>query len=493
MIPPIQRFLDTASRWPERIAIQDDAGCRLSYGELAARSKALAAGLRARLGNDAETIVSVAAKNHADHVVAMFGVFLAGYAWLPLNPRSATALNDEIFRSLGPALLLLDTACEDCVSTAGLPVARFGAGAPAGLQALSAPAESFVLPELEPDRAMSVKLTGGTTGRPKAVIQTQRVIATVIADLTEVFAISERDVNLAAAPLSHGAFHFLLPVLIAGGRHVIVSDLSPEALLGAMEQHDVTLSFMPPTLIIKLCDSGQARPERFPALRQLIYSTAPMPPAQIRRAWSAFGPKIAALYGQVEAPMTLAAMTAEEMATTGKLESTGRACPSTVLRIADSGTEDGTGDILARGPLVVPRYLTGEALDMIDGWLRTGDLGRIDTDGHLYIRGRSREMLITGGFNVYPAEVESALLAVQGVYEACVFGVEDNYWGERVEAAVVASDAVSDEALRDAVRAAIGAVAAPKAIHRLKTLPRNAVGKIVRREIATLIRPFSET
>ncbi|KAA5805398.1 long-chain fatty acid--CoA ligase [Alkalicaulis satelles] len=485
MIPPVLRFMESAARWPDRPALQDDLGARLTHGELASRAAALAAGLQKRLGDNREAIVALAAKNHADHVVAMFGIFLAGYAWLPLNPRSAPALNIQICETLRPSLVLLDEACKDCVNSSSLPAALFRAGDRQGLDALSADAGQWRAPALAPDHVMSVKLTGGTTGRPKAVAQTQRVIATAASDLAAVFAITGEDVNLAAAPLSHGAFHLLLPVLIAGGRHVIASDLSPEALLDAMEREGVTLAFMPPTLIIKLSGSGLARPERFPALRELIYSAAPMPPAQIRRAWEAFGPKIAAMYGQVEAPMALAAMTAGEMAGTGKLESAGRACPSTQLRILGPDP-DGTGEIAARGPLVAPRYLTGEPLDIEDGWLKTGDLGRIDPDGHVFIRGRSREMLITGGFNVYPAEVERALLSVDGVTEACVFGVADPYWGERVEAAIVAQPGVDDEALREAVKAAIGAVAAPKAIHRIEALPRNPVGKVVRREVAAL-------
>ncbi len=488
MTAPIARFLEAAQRWPDAIALEDDLGVQLSYRDLARRAMALGAGLRQRLGDGSGTVVAIAARNHADHVVAMFGVFMAGHAWLPLNPKSALALNDEICRTLEPALILTDEACKACLSGGGAPVATFRAGGPSGLDTLSASAETFTLPALVPDDLMNIKLTGGTTGRPKAVAQTQRVIATVADEITRVFAVTQSDVNLAAAPLSHGAFHFLLPVLIAGGRHVIASDLSPAPLLDTMERAGVTLAFMPPTLIIKLAESGLARPERFAALRELIYSAAPMAPAQIRRAWAAFGPKLAVMYGQVEAPMVLCAMTAVEMAATGKLESAGRACPSAQLRI-DQPDAEGTGEILARGPVVAPRYLTGEALAKHDGWLRTGDLGRIDPDGHVFIRGRSREMLITGGFNVYPAEVERALLAVDGVSEVCVFGAPDAYWGERVEAAVVAVPTVTDDILRAAVKDAIGAVAAPKIIHRVDALPRNPVGKVVRREVAAL---FSE-
>lgn len=487
MTAPILRFLAAAERWPDRTALTDEAG-EWSYAGLADRAKALAVGLRERLGDDPETLVAIAAKNHGAHVVAMFGVFLAGYAWLPLNPRSARAQNDEIVGALKPELILRDEACAECVGEGAAPIIAFD-GRGGGLEALAGEAAAFTPPSLTDDHVMCVKLTGGTTGRPKAVAQTQRVIATVIDDLSAVFRICGEDVNLAVAPLSHGAFHLLLPVLIAGGRHEIVAQADPGELLDRMARRGVTLAFMPPTLIVKLAGSGLADPSRFPALRELIYSAAPMQPDQIRRAQAAFGPKIAVMYGQVEAPMAIAAMASRDM-TDDTLQSVGAACPSAEIRI-DADTPGDTGEILVRGPVVAPGYLTGEPAALEDGWLRTGDLGCLDEDGVLSIRGRAKEMIISGGFNIYPAEVERALLTIEAVEEACVFGVVDPYWGERVEAAVVAGAGVSDDCLGLAVREAIGAVAAPKAFHRVEALPRNPVGKVVRREVAALFSPPS--
>lgn len=482
MTPVVLAFLEQARRTPDAVAASDDTGATESYASLARRGCALAAGLQSRLGTDTGRIVAIAAKNHVEHLVALIGVFLSGHTWLPLNPRSARPLNDGVRERLNPALLICDTACADCITTDASTL-WFEAGSPDGLNALSSDAGNWRQPALAPDHVMSVKLTGGTTGTPKAVAQTQDMIATVVSDLVSVFALGPADTNLAVAPLSHGAFHLLFPLLTTGGRQVILSTSGTEDVLDTMEREGISIAFMPPTLINKLVASGEARPDRFPALRQLIYSAAPMPPAQIEAAQAAFGPRIAALYGQVEAPMAITAMTAAEMQPGIRLQSAGRPCPSTQVRIKDPGP-DGTGAIQARGPLVATRYLTGEPFPLDEGWLDTGDRGFLDDEGFLHIRGRSHEMIITGGFNIYPAEIERVLAGLGGVREVCVFGVADDYWGERIEAAIVADPHVSDTALGDAVRAAIGAVAVPKAWHRTDALPRNAVGKVVRREVA---------
>lgn len=479
---PIHRFLRRADAEPGRPALRDDLGIELTHGELAERSRGFAAALNETLGEEPR-LVALAARNHTAHVVAMFGIFIAGHAWLPVNPRAARTLNDGVNARLRPDLLILDDAVEACVTPLDRTW-RFKGSDLASLPSGEVPKHGF--PERTPDDTMSVKLTGGTTGEPKAVAQTHRVIATVVDDLTAVFGIGRTDVNLAVAPLSHGAFHFLLPVLASGGRHEIVSKSEPDGLLDLMAERGVSLAFMPPTLIVKLMEHPGARPERFPRLRQLIYSAAPMPPAQIARAKAAFGPKIGVMYGQVEAPMAIAAMSAEDLAESGHVESCGRPCPSTEVRIADPDSA-GIGEILARGPLTIRSYLTGEPSPLDDeGWLHTGDLGRLGEDGYLFIRGRARDVLISGGFNVYPAQVEQALLQVAGVSEACVFGVADPYWGDRVEAAIVATEDATDEALAGAVRDAIGVAAVPKRFHRADALPRNAVGKVVRREVAAL-------
>ena len=479
---PINRFLRRANAEPDRPALRDDLGIELTHGELAARARAFAAALNEALGEE-KCLVALAARNHAAHVVAMFGIFIAGHAWLPVNPRAARSLNDGVNARLRPDLLILDEAVEACVTPLDRTW-RFEGSDPDTLPARALPQHGF--PERTPDDTMSVKLTGGTTGEPKAVAQTHRVISTVMDDLTSVFGIGRTDVNLAVAPLSHGAFHLLLPVLAAGGRHEIVSTSEPDGLLDLMAERGISLAFMPPTLIVKLMERDGARPERFRRLRQLIYSAAPMPPAQIARAQAAFGPKLGVMYGQVEAPVAIAAMSAEDLAESGHIESCGRPCPSTEVRI-EKPDADGVGEILARGPLTIKSYLTGEPSPLDEeGWLHTGDLGRLGEDGYLFIRGRARDVLITGGFNVYPAQVEQALLQVAGVSEACVYGVADPYWGDRVEAVIVASRDVPDEALAAAVRDEIGVAAVPKRFHRADALPRNAVGKVVRRDVAAL-------
>jgi len=480
---PILQFLDQAKKKPEAIALRDNTDAFLTYGELANQSVALAAGLQKRLRRHEQPIIAIAAKNHNAHVAAMFGVFLAGYSWVPLNPRSAKSLNDKIINRLKPSLIIRDRACADCVSDSPDTI-EFSGEDSASLEAMSAHLDSWRKPTFSSNDTMCIKLTGGTTGTPKAVAQTQEMIATVISDFQSVFDFKASDVNLAVAPLSHGAFHLLLPILAAGGCHEIMADPDTEAILECMERAKVSVAFMPPTLIIKLMTHPAAIKERFTHLRHLIYGAAPMPPPQIKKARNVFGATIAVLYGQVEAPVAISAMTAAQMEQTGKWDSVGRPCPSNDVKIASRLGEE-TGEIMVRGPITATSYISGETSPLKDGWLATGDLGHFDEDGFLYIRGRSREIIISGGFNVYPAEVERALLSVDGVDEVCVIGVADDYWGERVEAVIVSGGA-DDEALSNAVREAIGAVAVPKVYHHTDSLPRNPVGKVVRREVALI-------
>ncbi len=489
-----RRFLEVAARRPDAVALVDDAGATLTYAELAARASALGVGLAKRIASAKPRLVATLSANHAEHVVAMLGVFLSGHVWAPLNAKAARAFNMAVLSRLEPALLLLDQACADAVDPGKpCPVAEFRGGDPTGLDALAAPSASAPPLIDDPTAPMSVKLTGGTTGRSKAVVQTQGMLTTAADDLQAVFRFDADDVNLAVAPLSHGAFHLLFPILLAGGRHEILAHADADAALDLMADRKVSVAFMPPTLIVKLMARPGARPSRFPMLRELIYSAAPMSTHQIAQAEAAFGNKIGVMYGQVEAPVAIAAMAAAEMAETGKSGSVGRPCPTTEVRIDGAVRPGDVGEILAKGPLVADRYLTGEPFPMKEGWLRTGDLGSLDADGHLFIRGRAKEMIISGGFNVYPAEVEAALLAVDGVREVCAFGVDDAYWGERVEAAVIADPGVGNETLIAAAKDAIGAAAAPKRIHRVASLPRNPVGKVVRREVRAALVDVSST
>jgi fatty-acyl-CoA synthase len=257
----------------------------------------------------------------------------------------------------------------------------------------------------------------------------------------------------------------------------------------------VTTVFMPPTLIYLLMGEARFGPRDFPALRRLTYSAAPMPPARVAEALARFGPVLDSLYGQTEAPMAITALTPADMADPALAGSVGRPFAGTPVRIltADDGVaEVGEGEVLVGGDLARTTYLDdpqATAAARHDGWLRTGDIGRLGADGRLTLIGRAREMIISGGYNIYPAEAETALAGHPAVREVCAFGVDDATWGERLEAAVALSAPVDDAELTAFVRDRLGPVRTPKALHRLDALPRNPVGKVVRAEVKQLIYP----
>jgi acyl-CoA synthetase (AMP-forming)/AMP-acid ligase II len=233
--------------------------------------------------------------------------------------------------------------------------------------------------------------------------------------------------------------------------------------------------------------SSKERP--FPSLRHLIYSAAPMSPARIRDAQQVFGPVVETAYGQVEAPQIITAMRAADLMLDENLESVGHQSSVTNVAImAPDGAElppGEIGEIVVEGPLLMSGYLNRPQLTaetIVDGWLHTGDLGFLDERGFLFIRGRLREVINTGGFKVFPGDVESVLVKHPAVAEACVFGAEDAKWGEAIHAAVrlVPGAEPAPTELIDFVKRELDSVKAPKRIHFVNELPRNAAGKVSR-------------
>ena len=275
------------------------------------------------------------------------------------------------------------------------------------------------------DDMQIIKFSGGSTGTPKPVVQSVRVLDAQARGLLEFFEFDASDVNLIAAPLTHGTSCFVLPILAAGGRHVLVEDPKAPIVADALSAYGITTLYAPPTLIYALLDEPSIASRSFPRLRHLIYSAAPMSAERIREAQRVFGPVVETAYGQVEAPQIVTAMRASEMLRDENLASIGRA--SSVARVeimSDSGEllpSGSVGEIVVQGPLVMSGYLDRPALTaetIRNGWLHTGDLGYIDERGYVFIRGRLREVINTGGFKVFPGDVEVVLArhpAVAGV------------------------------------------------------------------------------
>lgn len=492
---PIDFFWRAAARWPGHVAI-DAPGQPILYAELAEQVRAVAAGLVA-LDPAPQSRVGICAGNSAQHILALLAVLACGKVWVPLNPKSTAPELRRIVEATEPGILVLDPEHAELLAGAGEGRATrlWTRDAPAtgqwDLAALArhhagAAQPVFDLPE---QATQAIKFTGGTTGLPKGVMQTYRSWMANIANQIQSWGFDEHERYIVAAPITHGTSTYLLPILAQGGCHVVLAEAGAEAVRQAFRERGGTTCFMPPTLVYMLMALPGASRGDFPRLRRLIYGGAPMPPEKIRQVRDFFGPVLGTTYGQTEAPQILTVMRPEDFEDEQNWAAVGRATWfSDVAIMAPDGQLLPTGEVgevVARGDLLMSGYWrlpekTAETL--VNGWLHTGDRGLIDARGYLYLKDRLKDMVITGGFNVYPVDVENALGQHPAVHECSVFGIPDDKWGEAVQAAVQLrpGQQASEDELRAFVRERLGPVQTPKRIHFHTNLPRSPVGKVLK-------------
>ncbi|MDR3381419.1 class I adenylate-forming enzyme family protein [Cupriavidus basilensis] len=488
---PIDFFWRAAARWPGNIAIDAPEGA-IRYDALAAQVAALATALNA-LDNTLQSRVGICAKNSAEHIVALLAVLACGKVWVPLNPKSTQPEIRRIIDATEPSILVLDTACAGLLE--GAAGARIYSGSPppgersvAALIAQHAGASrpAFALPE---DATQAIKFTGGTTGLPKGVMQPYRAWMTNVSNQIHAWGFDEHERYIVAAPITHGTSTYLLPILAQGGCHVVLAEAGAEAVRTAFRERGGTVCFMPPTLVYMLMALPGAARADFPCLRRLIYGGAPMPPEKIREVRAFFGPVLGTTYGQTDAPQSLTVMRPADFEDERNWAAVGLPTWfSDVAIMAPDGRllpPGEVGEVVARGDLVMSGYWRlpeKSAETLVDGWLHTGDRGLIDERGYLYLKDRLKDMVITGGFNVYPVDVENALGQHPAVHECTVFGVPDEKWGEAVQAAVQLRPGqhATEGELIAFVRERLGPVQTPKRIHFHASLPRSAVGKVLK-------------
>jgi acyl-CoA synthetase (AMP-forming)/AMP-acid ligase II len=351
------------------------------------------------------------------------------------------------------------------------------------------------------DDVVVLSATGGTTGSPKGVMNTHRSTQTFCAHfmMSCHYEADERPVNLAAAPITHTAGLLSLPCTARGGTVVVLTKPDPALLLAAIQKHQVTEFFLPPTVIYRLLDIPDLNMRvDFSSLRYFLYGAAPMSVEKLKQAIGTFGPVMMGGYGQTEAPTSISFLTPGEHFVAGKiapderLSSVGRPNPLVRVEIMNELGEilpsGETGEICVRGDLVMKGYYkapekTAEAI--VDGWLHTGDIGHLDADGYLHITDRKKDMIITGGFNVYPSEVEQVIWSHPSVQDCAVIGVPDAHWGETVKAVVElnAGQQVSADELIALCKDRLGSVKAPKSVEFVDSLPRSPVGKVLKKDL----------
>lgn len=500
---PIDFFWRAAQRWPDRIAIDTPAG-PIHYATLSARVKALAASLIA-LDPTLQSRVAICAGNSADHITALLAILACGKVWVPLNPKSTHPEIQRIINVTEPSIVILDANNQDLLK--GAPGAWIYTGIDSDPSTRSmdelihlhedAPKPSFELPL---DAIQAIKFTGGTTGAPKGVMQPYRAWMANITNQIQVWGFDEHERYVVAAPITHGTSTYIVPILAQGGCHVILDGAGAEVVRTAFRDRRGTVCFMPPTLVYMLMALPNASRDDYPKLRRLIYGGAPMPPEQVRKVRNFFGPVLGTTYGQTEAPQILTVMRPEDFEDPINWAAVGRptwfsdvAIMSPEGKLLPSGE---IGEVVARGDLLMNGYWrmpekTAETI--VDGWLHTGDRGLIDERGFLYLKDRLKDIVITGGFNVYPVDVENALSQHHAVHECLVFGLPDEKWGETVQAAVqLHPGKKADEAeLIAFVRNLLGPVQTPKRVHFCDSLPRSNVGKLLKSAVIQKLQTLS--
>ncbi|BBY55175.1 AMP-binding protein [Mycobacterium koreense] len=359
-------------------------------------------------------------------------------------------------------------------------------------EAAKYPARPLAVADLAPDHIGGLTYTGGTTGKPKGVMGT---VGSITAMTTVQLAEWEWPANpkfLMCTPLSHAGAAFFTPTVVKGGQMVVVPKFDPGEILRIIEEQRITATMLVPSMLYALLDHPDSRTRDLSSLETVYYGASAINPVRLAEAIERFGPIFAQYYGQSEAPMVISYL-AKADHDEKRLSSCGR--PTLFARTALLG-EDGTpvapgepGEICVAGPLLAGGYWNlpeATAETFRDGWLRTGDMAREDADGFWFIVDRVKDMIVTGGFNVFPREVEDVIAEHPAIAQVCVVGAPDDKWGEAVTAVVVLrSDAASDEAaiatmtaeVQAAVKDRKGSVQSPKQVVVVDALPLTGLGK----------------
>ncbi len=484
-------------------------GVSRSYREVVELAEAVARALR-RSGVAPGDKVGILSANDPTAFTCVFGIARAGAVWCPVNPRNAAAENAELLDLFDCGTLIFQPAFDDLVARIAprLPklttLVRLGDGddlAPGFREWLDRAKDDPAAVAAPPDDVVALVGTGGTTGRPKGVMLTDRNLEAMSAITLMSYPFEGRPVYLALAPLTHAAGVLCFPVLARGGEVVIMAKPDVGRFLELIERHRVTHTFLPPTLIYLVLGHEALDTTDLSSLRCFWYGAAPMSATRLAEALDRIGP-MAQLFGQSEAPMMISTMSPAEhrrpdgTVHTGRLASAGRPSPLVTVAILDGDgkavPQGERGEICVRGSLVMAGYHRdpeATAAASAHGWHHTGDIGFLDGEGFLHIVDRAKDMVITGGFNVYSAEVEQAVLAHDAVRDCAVIGLPDDKWGERVTAVVQLRPGTRLEAaeLIAFVKDRIGSVKAPKQIEIWPDLPRSTVGKVLKAEIRTTL------
>ncbi|MEW9674065.1 class I adenylate-forming enzyme family protein [Ammoniphilus sp. 3BR4] len=461
-----------------------DGRIQYTYEELRQRAARLSQALLGR-GLRKGDRVAILMSNRLEHIELDMAIAWAGLIKVPLNYRLHPKEHEYILGHSQSSLLIAEPHLLQGIET-GVPIVTTEEYE----GWISAYPDSIPDVEVDEEDTFAIMYTSGTTGRPKGVMLTHRNFISGALSLIMGCGLSQQDVIGHVAPLTHGSNFLAQCSLLLGCKQVVFNKFEPKDFLESMEQEKITTVFLVPTMVNLMIHEESFRLRDLSSLRTINMAGAPMAAEKIKDALALLGPKIVETYGQVEAPMTITMMPRDELG--NRPDSCGAIGPFVDVKIVDDqGVEllDGqVGEVICRGSLVMKGYwnqpeATAETLK--DGWLHTGDLGWLDAQGYLRIVDRKKDVIISGGANVYPREVEEVLNLHPAVKETCVFGIPDEKWGEAVYAHVVLKEGqkVTEQELIELCRDHLAGFKKPKGILIVDQLPKSSYGKIMRKEI----------
>ena len=492
-----------ARRFADRVALDGPEGA-LTFAELGDRVTRVANGLLALGLRPGDRVLDLQT-NSRSYVETDLAIRSAGLVRVALNHRLHPDDWARIADDSGAAALVYAArfAAETDALRSGLGPARtvvVGDGPGTAYDGLVAGASTRPLDPVGADELAGLHYSSGTTGAPKGAQRTHRNwFASVVNMTADVLGgpPAPTDVYLHAGPVTHTSGLFVLPFLVAGATQLVLPAWDPEAFVDAVERRGATHTALVPTMVARLLARPDVDRERLRGLRMLGYAGAPMPAEQMRQAHDRLTPHLVQYYGLVEAipPVTVLDATDHERGLAGETElltSAGRPALGVELAVVDDSGRPvpagEVGEVVTRGDHVMRGYWNaGDRRDLskavVDGWLHTGDLGRLDAEGRLYLVDRKGDMIISGGYNIYPREVEDVIAEVPGVAEVAVLGVDDPDWGQRVTALYTVHDGatVTDDEVLAHCRARLSSYKKPKDLRRVDAFPLNATGKIAKK------------
>jgi fatty-acyl-CoA synthase len=491
-------FLNAFSRHRERTAIVSDVGT-FTYGAIDAAANQFAQFLVGR-GLGANDVVAVMLPNVPAFVVVDQAIIRARVCKVAVNNMLSV---DEQRKVLSVSGARVAVASGNQLEVARAVMAEGGLlDTVVAVDSVASPIgpwtdEAATLPAIVPAARMSegaigrVSFTGGTTGRPKAIRSSiDRIAINLLSHIIETeFQFDDR--VLLTTPLAHSAGLFMETALLVGAAVHLGSGFEARAVIDRVDHEQITATFLVPTMLYRLLDAAAVERATLPSLRTVLYGAAPINRARLEQALGVFGNVFIQFFGQTEAPNFITKLgRSDHSLAPGKIDrlaSCGRAVTMTQVRVVDAAGADvllgEVGEVVTRTPYTMVDYMAdAEATEhaFVDGWLKTGDLGWMDEDGFVFLVDRSKDMIITGGLNVYCREVEQFLGTVEGVADAAVFGLPDPEWGEQVVAAVVAETGASLDVARvlGECRRGLSKYKVPKLVKVVSRLPMTGVGKI---------------